>query len=294
MGCLDDNTSMKKSTVLRKLISNSEPLVAPGAFDGLTTKLVEQAGFSAVYASGGGMARAAGYPDIGLMTLSEVVDRLRIMTEISSLPIIADADTGFGSAVNARRTAKIFEQIGVAGFHIEDQEFPKRCGHLDNKGLISSKEMCHKIDAVKSALEDRDTLLIARTDAIAVENFDQALRRAEDYVRAGADMIFVEAPTSIQQIEEIARVIPGPKLMNMFYGGKTPLVSKNRLKELGYNLIIIPSDLQRAAIKAVQLALKAIATDGDSSSIADQLATFQEREEIIQTKSFLKFEYNGE
>lgn len=285
---------MKKSTVLRKLISNSEPLVAPGAFDGLTTKLVEQAGFSAVYASGGGMARAAGYPDIGLMTLSEVVDRLRIMTEISSLPIIADADTGFGSAVNARRTAKIFEQIGVAGFHIEDQEFPKRCGHLDNKGLISSKEMCHKIDAVKSALEDRDTLLIARTDAIAVENFDQALRRAEDYVRAGADMIFVEAPTSIQQIEEIARVIPGPKLMNMFYGGKTPLVSKNRLKELGYNLIIIPSDLQRAAIKAVQLALKAIATDGDSSSIADQLATFQEREEIIQTKSFLKFEYNGE
>ena len=284
---------MKKSAILRKLISGSEPLVAPGAFDGLTTKLVEQAGFSAVYASGGAMARAAGYPDIGLMTLSEVADRLRIMTEITSLPIIADADTGFGSAVNARRTAKIFEQIGVAGFHIEDQEFPKRCGHLDNKGLISSKEMCHKIAAVREGLEDKNTLVIARTDAIAVEGFEPALVRAKEYVSAGADMIFVEAPTSIEQIEKIASAIPGPKLMNMFYGGKTPLVPKDRLKELGYNLIIIPSDLQRAAIKAVQIALKAIASNGDSSSISGQLATFQEREEIIQTKSFLKFEYNG-
>ena len=152
---------------------------------------------------------------------------------------------------------------------------------------------CVIIEAVKNVLDDKNTSVIARTDAIAVEGFEQALFRAKEYVRAGADMIFVEAPTSIEQIEKIAKEIPGPKLMNMFYGGKTPLVPKIRLKELGYNLIIIPSDLQRAAIKAVQLALKTIATNGDSSSISDQLATFQEREEIIQTKNFLKFEYNG-
>jgi 2-methylisocitrate lyase-like PEP mutase family enzyme len=284
---------MKKTTLLRKLLQDKNPLIAPGAFDGLSAKLIQQSGFSAVYASGGAMARSAGYPDIGLMTLTEMVDRLRLMTQVTSIPIIADADTGFGSAVNARRTAQLYEQAGVAGFHIEDQEIPKRCGHLENKGLIQSKEMCHKIEVVKNSINDNDILVIARTDAIAVEGFEKALARATDYVRAGADMIFVEAPTTKEQIEEIARKIPGPKLMNMFYGGKTPLVPISELKQMGYNLIIIPSDLQRAAIKAMQVTLKTILANGDSSAVAEQLATFQEREQIIQTEEYLKYEFSN-
>ena len=285
---------MKKSTQLRQLLSKKEPLIAPGVFDGLSAKLVEQSGFSAIYASGGAIARSAGYPDIGLMTLTEVIDRLRIITEVTSCPVIADADTGFGGAINVRRTVKLYEQAGVAAFHLEDQEFPKRCGHLENKGLISTGEMCHKIQVAKESLEDGDIVLIARTDAIAVEGFEAAIKRSEAYLSAGADMIFVEAPTSIEEIEAIAKAIPQPKLINMFHGGKTPLVPLQKLKELGFNLVIIPSDLQRAAIHAMQKTLKAIRMHGDSASVASELVSFGEREKIIEAKKFLEFEYSGD
>ena len=275
-------------------MSGADTVVAPGIFDGLSAKLVEQSGFSAIYASGGALARSAGYPDIGLMTLTEVLDRLRIIVEVTSLPVIADADTGFGGSINVRRTVKLFEQAGVAAFHLEDQEFPKRCGHLDNKGLISIDEMCHKIKTAKYALDDKEIVVIARTDAIAVEGLDKALERSKKYLVAGADMIFVEAPTSIEQIEAIAKAIPQPKLMNMFYGGKTPLVPLSRLKQLGYSLVIIPSDLQRAAIKAMQNTLDAIRANGDSSAVASSLSSFSDREKIIETEKFLQFEYSDE
>ena len=278
---------MKQTTRLRQMMADQSIHVAPGAFDGMTARLVEQAGFGLIYASGGAIARSCGFPDIGLLSLSEVQQRLEQMAEVTSLPIIADADTGFGNAVNARRTIRTFERIGMAALHIEDQTFPKRCGHLNDKTLISKDEMVHKIRVIKDAQNDPDFVVIARTDAIASEGFDAAMERSHAYLEAGADVIFVEAPETIEQIEQIAKQIAQPKLINMFFSGKTPLVEKQRLQEMGYKFIIIPSDLQRAAITACQRVLEAIRADGDSASFKDHMVSFKDREEIVRTKEYL-------
>lgn len=281
---------MKKTECFRQLLDGTEIVVAPGVYDGLSARLAQQAGFKAIYASGGAISRAAGYPDLGLLSLTEVSDRLAGIVDVTSIPVIADADTGFGNGLNVHRCTRLYERLGVAGFHIEDQSFPKRCGHLDDKGLVSSDEMCQKIKVARDSLHDDAFVVIARTDAIAVEGFDQALDRAHAYLEAGADMIFVEAPETVEQVERIAREISQPKLINMFYGGKTPLVSIQRLQELGYQLSIIPSDLQRATIRAMQQALAAIRATGDSSSIAESLASFKEREEIVGTAEWLELD----
>lgn len=262
-------------------------VVAPGAYDGLSARLVAAAGFSAVYASGGAIARAAGYPDIGLLSFTEVMDRVEKIVEASGLPVVADADTGFGGSANVERTVRTMERAGVAAFHIEDQSFPKRCGHLDDKSLVDAAEMARKVHIARQTLADADMLVIARTDAIAVEGFDAAIARAELYLKAGADMIFVEAPETLAQIRAIAERLPGLKLINMFYGGKTPLVPLPDLAAMGYRLAIIPSDLQRAAIHAMQATLQAIRQTGDSSALADRLTSFAEREEIVQTRRYL-------
>lgn len=271
---------------LRQHLSDSI-VVAPGAYDGLSARLVAAAGFSAVYASGGAIARAAGYPDIGLLSFTEVMDRVEKIVEASGLPVVADADTGFGGSANVERTVRTMERAGVAAFHIEDQSFPKRCGHLDDKSLVDAGEMARKVHIARQTLADADTLVIARTDAIAVEGFDAAIARAELYLKAGADMIFVEAPETLAQIRAIAERLPGLKLINMFYGGKTPLVPLPDLAAMGYRLAIIPSDLQRAAIHAMQATLQAIRQTGDSSALADRLSSFKEREEIVQTRRYL-------
>ncbi|MCU6615807.1 isocitrate lyase/PEP mutase family protein [Achromobacter sp. 77] len=262
-------------------------VVAPGAYDGLSARLVAAAGFSAVYASGGAIARAAGYPDIGLLSFTEVMDRVEKIVDASDLPVVADADTGFGGSANVERTVRLMERAGVAAFHIEDQTFPKRCGHLDDKSLVDAGEMARKVYIARQTLADADTLVIARTDAIAVEGFDAAIARAELYLKAGADMIFVEAPETLAQIRAIAERLPGLKLINMFYGGKTPLVPLPELTAMGYRLAIIPSDLQRAAIHAMQETLRAIRLTGDSSAMADRLTSFKEREAIVQTGRYL-------
>lgn len=278
---------MKPSTAIRQMMADNDIHVAPGAYDGLTARLVEQAGFGLVYASGGAIARSCGYPDIGMLSVIEVLQRLEQMVEVSRLPVIADADTGFGNAVNAYRTMRAFERAGVAAVHVEDQTFPKRCGHLEDKTLVSTAEMVHKIKVMKDAQQDPDMVVIARTDAIAAEGFDASIDRSHAYLEAGADVIFVEAPETVEQIEAIARSIPQPKLINMFFSGKTPLVPKERLRELGYKFIIIPSDLQRASIRATQRVLAAIRTDGDSSILANDMVPFAEREQIVGTKAYL-------
>lgn len=279
-------TPIKPSTLLRQHLAR-DIVVAPGAYDGMSARLVAAAGFSAVYASGGAIARAAGYPDIGLLSFTEVMDRVEKIVDASGLPVVADADTGFGGSANVERTVRIMERAGVAAFHIEDQSFPKRCGHLDDKSLVDVEEMCRKVHIARQTLSDPDALVIARTDAIAVEGFEAALSRAERYLKAGADMIFVEAPETLEQIRAIAESLPGLKLINMFYGGKTPLTPLADLAAMGYRLAIIPSDLQRAAIHAMQATLAAIKQTGDSSALADQLTSFKEREEIVQTRRYL-------
>jgi 2-methylisocitrate lyase-like PEP mutase family enzyme len=278
---------LNNSKTLRNLLNSGKTIMAPGAYDGLSSRLVSLAGFDAVYASGGAIARAAGYPDIGLLSFTEVIERIEKIIEASDIPVIADADTGFGGTANVQRTVRALERIGVAGFHLEDQTFPKRCGHLNNKSLIDTGEMCQKIKVARASLHDNNCLVIARTDAIAIEGFEAALVRAQRYVDAGADMIFVEAPETLEQIQIISQRIPGPKLMNMFYGGKTPLVSLQGLSELGYQLVIVPSDLQRSAIHAMKKTLIELQCSGDSHAMSAELASFSERELIIQTEKYL-------
>lgn len=280
--------SPSTATRLRTLIDGDAPVVAPGVPDALSARLVERAGFSAVYASGGAIARSMGYPDLGLLGVSEVVERMRLIVEAVAIPVIADGDTGFGNALNVRRTVQSFVRAGVAALHLEDQVTPKRCGHYESKALVPAAEMVQKLRAAREAVSDDDLVLIARTDAIAVEGFERAIARARQYREAGADVLFVEAPESVEQIEAIARELPGPKLINMFYGGKTPLVAADRLAEMGYQIVIIPSDLQRAALRAMEDVLVTIKRDGDSHAMADRLATFQEREAIVDTARYLE------
>ena len=278
---------MDQPSALREMLDSDDLLIAPGAFDGLSARLVELAGFSVVYASGGAISRAAGLPDIGLLSLTEVVERMSRIVDATDLPVIGDADTGFGNAINVHRTAREFARIGIAAFHLEDQTFPKRCGHLNDKSVIPTDEMVQKIKAAKDAVGSSGPMVIARTDAIAVEGFDAAIERAIAYDEAGADVVFVEAPERPEHIAAIPRITHKPTLINMFSGGKTPVVVPEKLRELGYRIVIIPSDLQRAAIRAMQRTLDVIMRDGNSSAIEDQLATFTEREQIARTEEFL-------
>jgi 2-methylisocitrate lyase-like PEP mutase family enzyme len=279
---------MRATTKLRQLLASGRTLVAPGVFDGLSARLTEQAGFAAVYASGGAIARSTGVPDLGLLSLDEIVARLETIVDAVAIPVIADADTGYGNALNVQRAVRAFERSGVAALHLEDQTFPKKCGHYDDKGLVPVAEMAQKLKAARDALNDSDFIVIARTDAIAVEGFAAALDRASAYGEAGADVIFVEAPTSEEEIAAVARRFPGWKLINMFQGGKTPLLPVARLEQLGYNIVIIPSDLQRAAIKAMQRALECIARDGSTAAMTIDMASFKEREAIIDTAGYIE------
>ena len=278
---------MRASTRLRELLRAGDVVVAPGVYDGLSAKLVARAGFPAAYATGGGIARSMGYPDLGLLSVSEIVDRLANIVEHAGVPVIADADTGYGNALNARRAVREFERAGVAALHLEDQTFPKRCGHYDDKSVVSTIEMSQKLRAARDAMTDPDLILIARTDALAIEGLDAAIERAHAYAEAGADVIFIEAPVSLAQIEAIAQRVPQPKLINMFQGGKTPLVPVDRLRQLGYQIVIIPSDLQRAAIHAMEETLAAIRRDGSSAAVVDRMASFEDREGVVDTAAYL-------
>jgi 2-methylisocitrate lyase-like PEP mutase family enzyme len=278
---------MRATTELRRLIGAGDIVVAPGVYDGLSARLTARAGFAAVYATGGGIARSMGYPDLGLLGLTEVVDHLRPIVEHAGVPVIADADTGYGNALSARRTVREFERAGVAALHLEDQTFPKRCGHYDDKSVVPVGEMVQKLRAARDAASDADLVLIARTDALAVEGVDAAIERGQAYAEAGADVIFVEAPTTEAEIEAVGRRLRHPLLINMFQGGKTPLVAPDRLARWGYRIVIIPSDLQRASIRAMEDVLAAIKRDGNSAAVTDRMATFQEREAIVDTPGLL-------
>lgn len=274
---------MTPARTLRTLLSAGDIQVAPGCFDGLSARLIEQAGFSLAYASGGAISRGAGLPDLGLLSVTEIADRMAQICDAVRIPVIADADTGYGNALNARRAVRQFMRSGVAAIHLEDQTFPKKCGHYDDKSVVSTHEFTQKIKAVRDVCGD-DLVLIARSDGLAVEGFEPTIERCLAYAGAGADVIFFEAPRTLEQIEEIGRRIPVPKLINMFAGGKTPMVALPELSEWGYQIVIVPSDLQRAAIGAMQRTLAAIARDGDSTAVANRMVTFADREAIIGTE----------
>jgi 2-methylisocitrate lyase-like PEP mutase family enzyme len=272
-----------KRTLTDLLATHPLPVVAPGVFDGLSAQIVAQAGFPAVYASGGAISRSTGLPDLGLLSMTEVRDRVaQICSAGPDVAVIADIDTGYGNALNVHRTVEQFLGAGVSALQLEDQSTPKKCGHYAGKDLISAAEMAAKLAAAREALAGAPTTLIARTDAIAVEGLQAAIDRSRRYQDAGADVLFVEAPETIEQIEQIAEALRGSVLLlNMFEGGRTPRVALPRLAELGYQIVIIPSDLQRAALQAMTQTALAIRRDGDSHSLAATTATFDHRDAVV-------------
>ena len=239
---------MTQASRFRDLLSRDGMIVAPGAYDCITAKLIEQAGFAAVYMTGAGTAASLGYPDFGLVTMSEMVANAGRLVAAVDVPVVADADTGYGNELNAFRTVREFERRGVAGIHIEDQEFPKKCGHLDNKTIVSLDEYLAKIRAAVAAKRDPDFVIIARTDSRAVLGFEEAVRRANAALAAGADMAFVEAPQTLEEVAAVPHLVKGPCLLNVVWRGKTPEVAFGDAERMGYRLAIVPGMLFKAVI----------------------------------------------
>jgi len=240
-------------------------IVAPGAYDGISARLIEAAGFKAVYMTGAGTAAShLGQPDLGLTTLTEMATHASHLTSCLTVPLIADADTGYGNALNVVRTVREYEKAGVAGLHLEDQVAPKKCGHIAGKQILDAKEFAQKIRAAVEYRTDPDLVIIARTDARAVSGLDDAIARANLYREAGADVIFFEAPQSREEIERVAREVKAPLLANMVQGGKTPALKAAELERLGFKIVIFPGVCMRAAVPAIEGALaqlKATGTD---------------------------------
>src|ERR1041385_8101507 len=243
-----EEVGMTARKALRELIAAGGYTMVPGAYDTLTARLVEQAGFEAVYLTGGGYSRANGYPDLGLLTLSENVRFIGLTVDAVSIPVIADADTGYGNAINVIRTVREYEKSGVAGFHIEDQVAPKKCGHYEGKEVISRAEMVGKIKAAVDTRRDADMVIIARSDARAIEGLNAAIDRVNAYLEAGADIGFVEAPQTVDELRIVGRSVIGPALVNVFEGGKTPMLPAAELDAMGFRLGIYPSQTDRKSV----------------------------------------------
>ncbi|MDZ4829498.1 MAG: isocitrate lyase/phosphoenolpyruvate mutase family protein [Phycisphaerae bacterium] len=257
-------------------------IMVPGAFNALVARAVAQAGFPAVYISGGATANVAGFPDIGLITLTEMARTIREIADASGLPVIADADTGYGEVECAIRTVIEYERAGAAALHIEDQVFPKRCGHLDGKDLISAEDMCMKVSAMATHRLSKDFMIIARTDARHVTGFDDAVRRANLYRAAGADCIFPEGLQSEDEYERFAKLSPGLLLANMTEFGKTPDITAARFRELGYQIVIYPLSMMRLAMGHVARGLHALKRDGTVRSVLGDMQTRNDLYELMR------------
>ncbi len=267
---------MRNTTRLRQLLARPGALMAPGVADALNARLVTRHGFEALYMTGAGTtAVRLGMPDVGLLTMTEMVDNAARIADASGLPLIADADNGYGGVLNVRRTIQAYERAGVAAVHLEDQEMPKRCGHLMGKQLVPAAEMAAKIRAAADARSDADFVLIARTDAVAVEGFDAALERALLYKEAGADVLFVEAP-SAEQLPKIAPRLKAPLLYNMATSGKTPFLGREEIERLGFKIIIYPNWVMLAAIRAASEALATLKQTGSIAAMAKEVPSFKE------------------
>jgi carboxyvinyl-carboxyphosphonate phosphorylmutase len=272
------------SAELRALLAEPAPLIAPGAYDALSARLVEQAGFAAVYMTGfGTSASQIGRPDVGLLSGSEMVDQARRLVDAVDRPVIADADTGYGNAINVIRTVRAYEQAGVAAMQLEDQVMPKKCGHMSGKAVLPVSEMVGKIRAAVEARRDPDLVLIARTDAAAVHGLDDAIARARAFADAGADVLFVEAPTSEDDISRVAEELRdvAPLVFNWAEGGRTPPISLERITELGFSLVLYPIATLLAATSAVRQVLQTIRADGTPIAAMDSLPTFGEFTDLI-------------
>jgi len=280
------------TTRLRALISRPGCVVAPGVADALAARLVALEGFDAVYMTGFGTSLTRlGMPDVGLLTANEMVDNAGRIADASGLPVVADADTGYGNPINVRRTVRDYEKAGVAGIHIEDQVWPKRCGHLAGKRVIPTAEMVAKIKSACDARTDPDFMIITRTDAIAIEGLEAALERGERYREAGADMLFIEAPVGRAEVDRVAQRFKGvPLLYNMAASGKTPDLPADELGRLGFKLAIFPNWIILAAIPAMQSLLRELKSKGSIADVRDKVATFKQFTEIAGLPEIQKLE----
>jgi methylisocitrate lyase len=278
---------MKPTTKLRELIERDEILLCPGTYDPLMAKLIKRLGFEALYMTGAGISHSTlAMPDLGLTTMTEMVQRATLLADASELPLICDADTGYGNALNVMRTVREYERAGVAGIHIEDQEMPKRCGHFFGKSLIGKEEMTGKLKAALDARQDEDFVIIARTDARTALGFEEALDRAHAYAEAGADVIFFESPRSVEELSEVPKSINKPVLANMVETGLTPLISAQELEDLGYKLVIFAGGLARFLTRQAEGFLQNLKETGTTEAYMDRMNSFQEQNELLELSRF--------
>lgn len=282
---------MKKTTQLRHLLERQEILVAPGAHDAITARVIESLGFDAVYMTGYGQAASVlGQPDIGLLDMSEMVDRARKISACISIPVIADGDTGFGNAITVMRTVNLYEAAGVAAIQLEDQIAPKRCGHMLGRAVIRMEEMVGKIEAAAEARKDKDFVIIARTDARTDFGIDEAIKRAQAYEKAGADIIFVESVENEEEMRKVTSAIKKPCLANMVEGGRTPLLHNSDLQKIGYKLVIYPTASIYVTTKAMMDLMQHLKVNQTTNTYLDKMITFPKFNELVGLGEFAKLE----
>lgn len=278
---------MRPTIRLRELINRKEILVCPGTYDPLMAKLIKKVGFEAMYMTGAGISHSTlAMPDLGLTTMNEMVGRAALLADASELPLICDADTGYGNALNVMRTVREYERAGVAGIHIEDQEMPKRCGHFFGKSLIDKTEMVGKLKAALDARRDQDFVIIARTDARTAVGFEEAMDRAHAYAEAGADVIFFESPRSLEELTEVPKRIDKPVVANMVETGLTPLLSAAELEEIGFDLVIFAGGLARFLTRQAEGFLENLKDAGSTEAYMDRMNSFAEQNELLELSRF--------
>jgi 2-methylisocitrate lyase-like PEP mutase family enzyme len=281
----------RPTTTLKTIFERREATILAGAANGLFARIIEDLGFEAVYVTGAGLANMfLGAPDIGLTTLTEVANHVSAIADAVAVPLLVDADTGFGNPVNMVRTVKVLERAGAAGLQIEDQVFPKKCGHFDGKEVVPLEEMLAKIKAAVDARRDDDLQIVARTDARAILGLTAAIDRAGAMIEAGADVTFVEAPTSAEELAQIARSLSVPQVANIVFGGLTPELGQPRLAELGFGCVLYANAALQAALKASQEVLMALKRDGSLASVADRMASFAVRQQAVAKSKYDELE----
>jgi PEP phosphonomutase and related enzymes len=272
---------------LREILSERKAVLLPGAANALAARVIEDIGFKAIYVTGAGVTNTfLGVPDIGLISITELASHVSAMRDVVSLPLIVDADTGFGNPINVARTIQVLERSGANAIQLEDQDFPKRCGHFSGKSIIGRAEMVQKIHAAVDARSDADLVIIARTDAIASSGFEDAMERAATYIEAGADMTFIEAPRTQEQITEISKRLAVPQLINIVAGGLTPMIGFDALEKMGFAMILYANAALQASIAGMQKVLGHLKERGSLDGISDELASFEERQRLVGKPRF--------
>jgi 2-methylisocitrate lyase-like PEP mutase family enzyme len=280
-----------QNAALRRLMKAGAGLIIPGAPNALTARIIEGAGFEAVYVTGAGVANAyLGAPDVGLTTATEVAEHVMAIRDAVRVPIVVDGDTGFGNAVNLGRTVRLFERAGASAIQIEDQVFPKRCGHFEGKEVVSRDEMVQKVKAAVDARLDPNMMIIARTDARAVTSFDDALERAAAYQEAGADVLFVEAPQTVEELRRIPQAVPGIHICNLVFGGKTPLFPREELAAMGFAAILYANAALQASMLAMKSVMAHLKSHGSLAGAEAQVISFKDRQELVDHARYMALE----